>query len=562
MRLVFALLAAMCLTAAAPVPAQRIGLHITVFTMGDHIRLHFHADQPVYEIGMDDGVREEESRTQLRSMQKRQWRPYGPLWLPFDGRLARRDGVAFQDADVDVFTDDISLYWINPVVFPSGGGFVIHNRYLLADQQRFATTVDYRPREREFLYVSGSGTATLEQRDFTREVYLGPIASLSGDPYLRIIAGNDVPGWARARVAGQVSRSVAFFKANLMPLPWPPTLIMAALPETLEKTRPRMMGRATPAGVLTFRFFGVDSLSDSEAGRAELESIAAHEVFHFWDGLVGRPREGNAASWLFEGSADYASMLARREFGQLDGSLWYHELDRHLASCRALLGNQGLGQLEGDAHHRAVYPCGLVVQWITDMAVRHARHTQSGFFEVWRALLVRARAQGGFYQVTDFRTTLAAIDPTALATVDLLFLPDSGDRWAKLRRQMESYGVKTGPAPQGENTAYYSLFQSLARADCTPPANFRVSDGASGLRLEIERPSCRHFGTSTEVRAVEGRPLRLDIYGAYSAMMQKCASSLPVGVTLGDGEQIQVPCNIPMSPLAPSQVDFAVIAMP
>ncbi|GEM_PF-4734930 len=562
MRPLFALLAAMCLTAAAPIPAQRVGLHLTIFTMGDHLRVHFHTDQPVYEIAMNDRETEEAVETRMRSVRLRQWRPAGSVWLPYDDRLARRDRLAFQDADVDVYPDDQSIGWGDPMLFPSGGGFVLNSRFLLADRRYFDTTVNYRPRVREIVYVNGAGPAALEQRDFGHEVYLGPVASVSGDPHLRIITGNDVPGWARARVAAQTARSVAFFQSKMGALPWPPTLIMAALPAPLEKSPPRMSGRATPGGVLTFRFFGDTSLSDTEAGRADLEHIASHEVFHFWDAFVGKPRDREAGMWLFEGSADYAALLARRELGQLEGPRWYRELDRPLASCRALLGNRGLTELEGDERHQAAYPCGMVIQWVADMAVRHATRAPSGFFYVWQTLLAKARAQGGYYQTADFRSALAAIDPAALATVDLLFRSDSGDRWARLRRQMESYGVQTAPAPQGENVAYYSLFQHLVQADCANAASFHVTQGAGGFLLALDRPVCRHFGASTDVRAVEGHSLSLDIYGAYSAMTQKCASSLPVGVTLGSGEQLQLPCAVPMSPLAPSQVDFAVVAMP
>ena len=562
MRLVFALLAAMLSLAAAPLQAQqRIGLHITVFTLGDHLRLHFHTDLPVYEILMDDLERDATNEAPMRSVRLRQWRP-GPGWQPYDNRVARRDGLAFQDADLDVFPDDLSIYWGDPILFPAGGGFVLNSRFLLGDQRRFNTTVVYRPRERELLYVNGVGPAALEQREFWREVYLGPIASLSGDPHLRIIAGNDVPGWARARVAAEVAGALGFYQARLGALPWPPTLIMAALPEPLEKSPPRMSGRATPSGVLTFRFFGAEALTDTEGGRAELEEIAAHEVFHYWDAFVGHMRNEEGATWLVEGGAEYASMLARRELGQLDSARWYHELDKQLAACRTQLGSGGLSQLEGDARHRAVYPCGVVIQWISDLAIRQATRTQSGFFDLWRALLARARAQGGFYHEADFRAVLAASDPAALSIVDLLFAPDPGDRWARLRRQMEVYGVKTIPAPLGEPEAYRGVFGRLTQADCASQIPYRLVGEGGGIRLELDHPACQHFGASTVVRSVEGHSMRFDIYAAYAAMVQKCAAGLPIDLTLASGESVRVPCIRPLSPLPQSPQDFSVVAMP
>ena len=552
MRSIFAFLAVFLLTAAAPALAQggRIGLHVTVFTMGDHIRLHFHTDLPVTEIAMDDREKDETTEAQLRSVRQRQWRS-APGMLPYDGKVARRDRLAFQDADLDVFPDDLSILWGDPIVFRSGGGFIINSRYLLADPQRFDTIMVFRPRERETMYMNGAGAPALEQRDFHHEFYLGPVASLSGDPHLRLITGNDVPGWARARVGAQTASAVNFFQAKLGPLPWPPTLIMAALPEPVEKPQPRMLGRATPGGVLTFRFFGDTTLSDTESGRAELEDIASHEVFHFWDAFVGRPRDGAEASWLFEGAANYGSMLARRELGQLDASRGRREIDKQLASCRTFLGSKGLGELEGEEHHEAVYSCGMTIEWISDVAIQHARHVPSGFFELWRGLLARAKAQGGFYQLADFRAILNAADPAALATVDTLFAADpAGDRWNKLRRQMESYGVRTGPAPMGEREALYPLFQHLVQADCASPGRFQLFREAAGIRMALEQGSCRHFGPSTEVRAIEGWSLRLDVYNAYAAMTQKCASGLPVTVTLVKGGAIPIACSRPVPPLA------------
>lgn len=563
MKFVAALLAVLLLTGAGPVPAQRIGLHIRISTMGDHLRAHFHADMLVAEIVMDDRVREEETAAQLRAVRLRQWRPVGSGWLPYGGRLARQDGQVFQDADLDLFPDDMPVVWGDPMVFPAGGGFVVHSRYLLADPLRFDTIVDYRSRPEELLYTGGSGPAALQQRDFAHETYLGPAASLSGDPQLHIIAGRDVPGWAQARVSAQAVRSMQFFQARLgQPLPWPPTLIMAALPEPLDRQGARMIGKATSGGVLTFRFFGAGSLSETEGGRADLDHIAAHEVFHFWDSSISKMSNGADHPWLAEGGADYAALLARRALGQLEGPRWYREFDRRLESCRVQLQGRGLTETTGEERHRVAYPCGVVIQWICDMAIQHATHQQNGVFDLWRTLLAQARVHGGFYRLEDFRAALAAYDPSALATVDLLLSPDPGDRWKRLKSQMEVYGVRTAPALQTEQEARIALLRHLILADCTGADTVQVTERSAGFLLTFHQSACHHLDGSPEIRAIEGYSLRLDVYLAHSAMMQKCASGKVVDVTLSSGRTIGVVCGKPMSPLAQSKLDFDVIGMP
>jgi hypothetical protein len=559
-RLAAAIVAVLLLTASSPPP--KIGLTILVSTAGDHLRAHFHATQAVAEITLDDH-QPGESEVSLRLMRKRQWRPVGPGWLPCANGLAKRDGTPFEDADLDIYPDDVPLTYIDPMVFSAGGGFVLSSRYLLADQQHFDTVLVFVPRDGEFFDTGAPGLASLAQRDFTRAMYLGPAASLTGEDGARIVASPDFPAAARNRILAGVKRSLAFYRERVgLSLPWQPTLILAQLPPALDPSHTNIIGKPAPGGVVTFRFFGPDALSGADAANAALDHVAAHEAFHFWDAFLARLRDGNAAPWLYEGGADYAALLARRAAGQLDDAALYQALDLNLRSCRRQLGTQGLDQLPGPDRYRLAYPCGLVIQWICDMAIQHATHQQSGVLDLWHDLLVKGKAEGGRYRMDDFRAGLAARDASALAAVDLLLAPNNGDRWTRLRRQMEAYGVRTAPALQSETEASVALFSHLIELDCAKGGSWQLTEGLSGFQLYLGSRACRHFGPTLVIRAVEGFSLTSNPYSAHSAVLQKCAFGKTVDLTLGNGQSIGVVCSRPMAPLAYSPPDFVVTGLP
>ncbi len=560
MRRIFLAAAVLLLTAASP-PPQKTGLHITISTAGDHLRAHFHADQPVAEIGLEDGY-SPENEALLKPVRLRQWRPAGAGWLPCDGRLARRDGTPFQDAELDLYPDDMPLNYIDPLLFQAGGGFVLSSRYLLADPKRFDTMLVFQPRDGEFFDMGAPGLANLVQRDFTRAMYLGPGDSLTGADGARVVASADFPAWARRSILAGVKRSQAFYTERIgLPLPWEPTLILAQLPSALD-LHTSVIGKPAPGGVVTLRFFGPEALSGGEASRASLDHVVAHEVFHFWDAFVARLQDGNSAPWLFEGGADYAALLERRAAGGLDDQAFYQELDRTLSSCRRQLGTRGLGQLPTLERYRLAYPCGMVIQWIADMAIQHATHQKSGIFDLWRDLLNKGKAQGGFYRMEDFRAELAAADASALTAVDLLLAPDGGNRWTRLRSQMDAYGVRTEPALQSEMDARMALFGHLVELDCAENGSWQLTEGMGGFQLYLGSRACRHFGPTAEIRTVEGFSLYRDPYAAHSAAMQKCAFGKTVDLTLGNGQSIGVVCSQPMAPLAYSPPDFVVRGLP
>ena len=560
MKRILAAAIGLLLTAASP-PPQKMGLHIIISTAGDHLRARFHTDQPVTEIGFDD-VQSPENEALLKPVRQRQWRPVGAGWLPCDGRLARRDGTPFQDADLDLYPDDVPLNYIDPLLFQAGGGFVLSSRYLLADQKRFDTTLVFLPRDGEFFDMGAPGLANVVQRDFTRAMYLGPADSLTGADGARVVASADFPAWARGRILAGLKSSQAFYTERIgLPLPWQPTLILAQLPSALDQ-RTSMIGKPAPGGVVTLRFFGPEALSGGETSRASLDRVVAHEVFHFWDAFVARLQNGDSAPWLFEGGAEYAALLARRAAGQLDDQAFYQEIDRTLSSCRRQLGTRGLGQLPTQERYRLAYPCGMVIQWVADMAIQHATHQQSGIFDLWRDLLNKGRAQGGFYRLEDFRAELAAADSSALTAVDLLLAPDGGNRWTRLRNQMGAYGVHTEPALESEMDTRLALFGHLVELDCAKTGSWQLSEGMGGFQLYLGSRACQHFGPTLEIRAVEGFSLLSDTYAAHSAAMQKCAFGKTVDLTLGNGQSIGVVCSQPMAPLAYSPPDFVVTGLP
>lgn len=537
--------------AATPL-SGKVRLQIEISTAGDHLRAHFHTDQPVPDIILNDKMAED-AASMVRPVQLRQWRPAGPGWSPFDKGLARADGKPFQDADLDIYPDDQALLWVEPLVFPAGGGFVLYSEYLVADRAHFDTTLKLKPAPGEIVDYGASSSSSY--------LYVGPAKSLVSEAGIHVVAGSEVPAWLRSRAASTLARSIKFYEEGLQrAFPPAPTLIIAMLPPTPGTLS---FGRAGPSGTVTFRLFGQDFQAERAPSRAAVDQNMAHEAFHFWNGGAARGRTGYEAAWLVEGGANYAALLALRAAGDLADGAWYREFDRHLAACRTSLGAGGLAQFSGLVRHRSAYECGLIIQWICDLAAQHRSHQQRGFFDLWRDLLRKAQTSpGGAYSIEDFRAWVSNTDPAALAMIDLLLQPDPGDRWSRLRALLESYGVRTGPAPQSEIEARLDLFKHLLRQDCAGAFTFHFSDNSARLLLSLDRGSCRHFAAENDFVEIEGHSPISDIYGAYAAVVNKCQARRAVGLTFGDGRSIGIVCTRPLPWLAASPADFVVRGLP
>lgn len=435
-----------------------------------------------------------------------------------------------------------------PVHYRVGEGGVIYAPALLGDHAAWRTRLVFQTAPGH-IRLPASGDAS---RGF---VFLGPAALRIERPSVTVVAAPGTPAWLVERTSADVAAAVGAFTTALgTPLQRKPTLIV-----THDDGRPNVVADVSPPGVITVRFHGA-SFRKSEPSTARwIQTLMLHETFHMWNGVLVN-NGGNSPSWLHEGGAEYASVVAGHAAGILDDGALRGRLGEALTRCRSALKTRSLDEVETlSADVR--YPCGMVVQWVADLHLRRATAGRCGVLRAWGDVVRIARTRPGrAYTLTDFYGAsgfTAGRLPRPLALV----LQDKGaERWDRLPALLNALGaeVSLGTTPKARmgNVMFHLLPQHCLDKK---PIGFNMHGDTIVLDTEGR---CGVLAGAPTIIAIEGRPLYDDSPALIDAVARKCASSGDVVLTTKEGRAIAARCGEPLPPTPTSYLVGAWRPMP
>jgi hypothetical protein len=236
--------------------------------------------------------------------------------------------------------------------------------------------------------------------------------------------------------------------------------------------------------------------------------------------------------------AEYAALLAGRDQGQLTDAEVGRELTDRLNGCAASLKLKGL---DGDPpkQGKAVYDCGVTVQWSADLMARSASGGRRDVFDVWRDLFAASRAGDGTYDAKDFLTkagrSAKAEDPLRLLTA-----PDVEERWRRLIAALNAQGARIVDAERTD------LLFHLEGLVCKGGFGF-YGGQAQGVKLDTG-DRCGPLNGDPMVDAVAGHDLVADATGARDAAVEICAAQGDVAFTYREKLVATVACKAPLPP--------------
>ena len=385
-------------------------------------------------------------------------------------------------------------------------------------------------------------------------VFIGPRSlATRGEGYVAV-TDPAVPAWLGALVRRDVVAAVRRYGAMLhAPLPRPPLVIV----KYDEAARNFYVGDVTPGPVVALRFHGSAWARPDPLAAKGINAFILHEAFHFWNGGLAAPAEGNP-TWLHEGGAEYASLIAGAAAGLLDEAEVRHRLSEALNRCRSALqsrGDKGLDQV-GFLSNDLRYPCGMVLQWAVDLEVRRAGGGRS-VMDAWADTIATARRRPGHsYTLADFYSAAHLDQPGGFAPAALIVTTGGAGRWSDLRAALERLGagVASEVTPDGRRAAM--LFHVL-RQSCTA---IRPDEGfgfwRDGKQIKLQTPQgCGPLAGDPVLSAIEGGDPADATEQTFAAVQRRCAVGQPVTLTLADGRTLAAPCPKPLAPPVP---DFAV----
>jgi hypothetical protein len=429
------------------------------------------------------------------------------------------------------------------IFYGLGGGGVLYGPGLTADPAGFRTRIRFRTARGQVRYPADDQPAK-------GLVYIGPSSMVTVRSGFIAVTDPAMPEWLADLARADLAAAVRLYGDALgTPLPTPPLLLMKFQPEA----RGSYVGDVTPGPVVALRFHGPQwSKPDGEAART-IHAFLLHEAFHFWNGNIATPADGNP-TWLHEGGADYASLLVGVDGGMMDDSEAPRRLGQALNRCRSALQDRGDPSLAkaGFLSNWIRYPCGTVLHWAIDLTLR-ASPAHRTSLDAWAETIAHARRRPSHdYTLGDFYGAAGIADPARVAPLTLLVDTAGPERWWALPAALNALGADVGAevTPVGRRTAM--LFH-LLRESCGPP---EVSGGfgyyGDGRTIKLQSPAaCGVLAGDPVLRSVAGGDPFAPSTETFAEVQRLCAAGKPVSFVTADSRTLVAPCHRPLTDAPP-----------
>ena len=203
-------------------------------------------------------------------------------------------------------------------------------------------------------------------------------------------------------------------------------------------------GGGTLPGILQMHLEGAGWSARDPSSQRVWTELLSHELFHFWNGGLFRPRDSDAGDeWISEGGANYAGQRMAVHLGVLDDATLERRMIEAANAC--IVGSDGSRVLDAPARgaFAILYSCGQVIHFIVD------RTAPSGFYGVMRAVFAGADSSAA-YGTDDWLAAARAAEATdAAAFAERLLdvgipMAQAGDAFAAALR---SAGVNATVVP-------------------------------------------------------------------------------------------------------------------
>lgn len=518
-----AMLLASSSASALAAPKGEPVVRVMLSTEADGLRAAYVLPRPVTSFTFEEAVADVRGDT---------WK-LPPGMTLVDGVLARKDGNRFSSFIIHITPDTQPRDRRYPALTRVGEGWQVYGPYF--------TGAEGQPKV-EVLAVAWhdwiSAPAAVNARlPLDGTFYFGPLSLVTKGAATVAKAPNIEPALQEAVDRG-ANRATAYYEKRLgIALPTRPTLIITRIPTFTVGWQ----GDTTDGFVASLRFFG--PAAEKGEDPAQVEAFVNHEFFHFWNSRLARSRHGETQAWLHEGMAEYAALLAARESGARSEAEVADALAGRLTACAAGLQGRSLDTAP-PKRGKAIYDCGVVVQWATDLKTRAASGGTRDVFDVWRELFDEARKGDGQYDAAAFYKlagrTEAADDPLRL-------LGEAGDdqRWSRLTASLQALGARITPTRSVEAEQTALLFHLLDQA-CKGSRGFYGGD-PDAVKLDTTQ-NCGALNGDPKVDKLAGLSLTHETSALFDALGPICEAKGEVAFTYQGKPVASVACTKPMPP--------------
>jgi len=223
-----------------------------------------------------------------------------------------------------IAADSVEVDRVYPSLHRVGSGVAIYGPALLVEG--LDTRIVLQP---------GAGGVAIPERDAERGyAWLGPADAVRSGEGFRTVAGESVAPWLVDHVRSEAQAALGYY-ARMLERPRREPTILVSMQSTMAGDH---RGDASATAVISLRFFDPRWNQPDPTAAASLAEFVRHEAFHLWNAQVA----SHAPSWLHEGAAEYAAIVASVDAGALTHEQGIEQVSYHLDRCRGALGDRPL----------------------------------------------------------------------------------------------------------------------------------------------------------------------------------------------------------------------------
>jgi hypothetical protein len=382
-----------------------------------------------------------------------------------------------------------------------------------------------------------------KDKSSTGFVYFGPKSYVKDRGSFLLITPPDFPALAEVVVTPNFEAAIANYETRLaQKLPAKPTVIAQTMVGVNGFT-----GDVSQSYVTYLRFSPVGWEQSDPQLASYIRGFISHEVFHFWNG--GLVSSGGEATWLHEGSAEYAALLIRHGDGAESRVARNAEISSNLTRCYEGLKRQSNPPLDSlpFLDYSIRYPCGATMMWAADLRVRKISNGARTFFDVWQDIVARAlRRDDRQYKIADFTELVDSQSGQQVEAIRLLREGFGDQRFAGVVAALRADGANIEMAANVDTRRASVIIHAL-RQDCQQVPGKSRGFSSNGIVVTLDtHEGCGVLAGSPVVTAIEGFDVAAISAANFASLQTKCAASLPLAFKLGDGRVVSVPCSAPL----------------
>jgi hypothetical protein len=362
-----------------------------------------------------------------------------------------------------------------------------------------------------------------------------------------LVVAHNVSPALRKEVVKRVGSILDYFEIKMDRAPQQTPLIILTSEDAPE---PINRGDITRNGVIFLRYrYPADKPLQMTFSQTSSEFLA-HEIFHLWQ---DRESESTEDWWLQEGVAEYASALAIKHLWP-DLSRFDERLENMANNCSNMLRHLPLKSAPSGMQNRAKYSCGMLIQWITDLNLRHLTGNEN-IWGVWRTVWPTGKVSISIDPVSLYTMTVLKSAPAASSLTGKILVSDGTERWLEIIDTLNEFGAVAELKKPSPFSMRIAATQAIVLSSCG--VFWGAGENGEG-NLYVSAPeTCELFGQGQIILRVDGIDPMRNPEQFLELVTEKCINKKNITLTLLENQKRLTEallCTIPVLP-PPAQIN-------